>query len=162
MPKKESKLEDLKKDYEKIQKKYNLPTFEKLNEDFYIEKISETETDFLIREIRKFVADKFSNYLRFIEAILNPVNVPMFVFSIIKAMGNEEKNELTVIYKKLVRVEVTLIELDVDFSEKKEADFIKESYESWQKIKKDMLNIIESIKRNWDNKSEGNSKKYFG
>jgi hypothetical protein len=157
-----SDLENLKKDYEKVQRKYDLPNFEELNKDFQIEKIAEVETDFLIREIRKFIADKFSNYLRFIEAILYPVNTPMFIFSIIKSIGAEEKKKLTDIYKKLAKIEIRLIELDIKFFEEKEAEFIKESYGFWQKIKKDILGIIDVIKNNWDNKSEVNGKGYFG
>ena len=157
-----SDLENLKKDYEKIQRKHDLPSFEEFNKDFQIEKVAEVKTDFLVREIRKFMADKFSNYLRFIEAVLQPVNTPMFIFSIIKSIGAEEKKKLTDIYKKLVKIEVRLIELDIKFFEEKEVEFIKESYEVWQEIKKDMLEIIESIKKNWDNKSEVNGKGYFG
>jgi len=159
---KESDLENLKKDYKKIQEKHNLPGFEELNKDFQIEKVAEVKTDFLIREIRKFMADKFSNYLRFIDAFLHPVNTPMFIFSIIKSTGVEEKKKLIDIYKKLVKIEVRLIELDINFFEEKEAEFIKESYEVWKEIKKDMLEIIEVIKKNWDNKSEVNEKGYFG
>lgn len=162
MSKKEFSLENLKKDYRKIQKKYSLPEFEKLNEDFQIEKIAETETDYLIREIRKFMGEKFSNYLRFVEAILNPINVPMFIFSIVKSIRSEEREKLVEIYKQLSKIEVSLIELDINFSEKKEADFVKQSYKIWQKIKKDTLEVIETIKKNWDNKLEGKSKGYFG
>lgn len=157
-----SDLEKLKEDYKEIQKKYNLPTFEELNKDFQIEKIAEVETDFLIREVRKFIVDKFSNYLRFIETILQPVNAPMFVFSIIKSIGAEEKKRLTDVYKKLVKNEVRLIELDIEFVEKKEVEFVKESYKIWQEIKKDILEVVEVIKKNWDNKFETNNKGYFG
>ena len=158
----ECNLESLKEDYKKIQERYDLPEFEKLNEDFQIEKLAETETDFLVREIRKFVADKFMNYLRFIESILNPVNVPMFVFSIVKSIGEDEKKRLTEVYKKLAKCEVDLIGLDIEFSEDNEAKFVKESYEVWQEMKKDILGIIDVIKKNWDNKLESNGKGYFG
>ncbi|MBA7660405.1 hypothetical protein ES703_68407 [subsurface metagenome] len=157
-----SDLEKLKEDYKEIQKKYNLPIFEELNKDFQIEKVAEVETDFLIREVRKFIVDKFSNYLRFIETILQPVNAPMFVFSIIKSIGAEEKRRLTEVYKKLVKNEVRLIELDIEFVEKKEVEFVKESYKIWQEIKKDILEVVEVIKKNWDNKFETNNKGYFG
>jgi len=159
---KESNIENLKKTYKKIQKIYALPDFEKLNSDFQIEKVAEIETEYLIREIRKFVADKFSNYFRFIEIILNPVNAPMFIFSIVKSLGAGEKKKLTEIYKKLAEKEIRLIELDIEFSEKKEAEFIKDSYKTWQGIKKDMLEIIGVIKKNWNNKLEQNGKGYFG
>ena len=158
----ECNLGSLKEDYKKIQKKYDLPEFEKLNEDFQIEKLAETETDFLVREIRKFVADKFMNYLRFIESILNPVNVPMFVFSIVKSIGEDEKKKLTAVYKKLAKCEIDLIRLDIEFSEDIEAEFVKEAYESWQEMKKDILGVIDVIKKNWDNKLESNGKGYFG
>ena len=159
--KKES-LEKLKKDYSVIKKKYDLPSFEELNEDFNIEKISEIETDFLLREVRKFMADKFSNYLRFVEIILNPINAPMFIFSIIKSISNEEKNNLKEIYKKLAKIEVKVIELDISYKEEKEVEFIKESYKIWQEIKKDIALIISAVKKNWDNKFEVNGKSYFG
>lgn len=162
MMKEKSKLELLKKKYSVLHEKYNLPEFEKLNEDFYIEKAAEVDTDYPIREIRRFIADKFSNYLRFIEAILNPVNAPIFVFSITKSIDAKEKEKLSEVYKKLAKIEVNLIEIDIQFSEEKEAEFIKESYEIWQDIKKYLLTFIEVVKKGWDNKIEKNNKNYFG
>jgi len=159
---KEFNLENLKKAYQKVQEKYDLPDFEKLNEDFQIEKLSEIETDFLLREIRKLIADRFFNYARFVESLLNPVNVSMLVFSVIKTLDVKGKERLTEIYKKLAKREIELIELDINSTEEKEAEFIKESYRLWQDIKKDFLSIIKIVKKNWDNKSEVNGKGYFG
>ncbi|MCK4647406.1 hypothetical protein KAT24_00575 [Candidatus Pacearchaeota archaeon] len=155
-------LENLKKEYAKLQKRYGLPTFEELNNYFEVEKASENETDFLLREIRKLIAERLFNYLRFIESLLNPVNVPMFVYSIIKTFDVQEKEKLTEIYKKLAKREVELIELDIDSTEEKEAQFIKESYRLWQGIRKDVLEVIDAIKKNWDTKVEADKKDYFG
>ena len=155
-------IEELKEKYKEIKEKYNFPSFDELNREFQIEKASECESDYLIREIRKFVADKFSNYLRFIETILHPMNAPMFVFSIIKSISVEEKNKLTEAYKELAKYEVKVIKLDVSFNEEMEAEFIRESYKAWQKIKENILSVIEIMEKNWDNKFEGNNKGYFG
>jgi hypothetical protein len=155
-------LENLKKDYKKIQEKFNLPGFDELNQDFQIEKIAEYETDYILREIRKFVVEKLSNYLRFIESILNPVESQIFIFSVLKTLGPEEKKKLSEIYKKLARNEVEAIEVDVRFSEEKEAEFIRESFILWQEIKEDILGIIEVIKKNWDGEAGTNSRGYFG
>lgn len=155
-------LDQLKKEYTKIQKKYALPSFEELNKDFQIEKAAEVQTDYLIREIRKFLTDKFSNYMRFIEALLNPVNTPMFVFSVVKSLGVEEKTKLTETYKKLAKIEINLVEVDIEFSEEREAEFIKKSYLVWKDVKNDILDVIGHIKGNWDNKFEVNKKGYFG
>lgn len=162
MSKKESQLNEVKKNYRKFQEKYNLPDFEKLNEDFQIEKIAENETDYLLREVKKAMADKFYNYLRFTETLLNPVNAPVFIFSIIKLIEAEKKKKLNEIYKKLAKNEIRIIEVDLVYSEKKEAEFIKESYELWQEIKEELLDIIKNVKGNWNSKLEGKSKGYFG
>ena len=159
---KEYNLEALKKDYKELQTKYNLPSFEELNKDFNIEKAAEVEVELLIREIRRFVADKLANYMRFVEAILNPVNVQMFVYSLIKSLDTQEKEKLTEIYKKLSKNELKLIELDIQFSEEKEAWFIRESFVMWQEMKKDLLDVIEKANHNWDNKVESKNKDYFG
>ena len=158
----ESSLEDLKKDYKVIQEKYSLPSFEELNEEFYIEKLSETETDFLLREIRRMVAERLFNYLRFIESLLNPTGVPMFVYSIIKTFDVEEKEKLTEVYKRLAKKEVDLIEIDIESSDEKEVEFIKDSYKLWQDVKGDVLDVVQVIKKNWDNKVEEDKKNYFG
>ncbi|MDP2628722.1 MAG: hypothetical protein Q8P15_02395 [Nanoarchaeota archaeon] len=155
-------LEKLKEKYKEIKKKHGLPSFEDLNKDFGIEKIAEYETDFLIREVRKYIGERSSNYLRFLETILNPVNAPMFVFSFIKLIGSDEKKRLTEIYKELIKEEIKVLELDMEFSEEKEAKFIREYFVFWQKIKKEMLELLVKVNGNWDNKSEGNSKGYFG
>lgn len=158
----ESDLEKLKKDYLKLQKKYNLPDFENLNKDFQIERIAQNETEILIREIRKLIAEKFSGYLRFIETILHPMNAPMFVFSVIKLITSNEKKKLTEIYKELIKKEVKLIELDIDFVEEKETEFVKDSFEFWNKTKKDFLDILQTVEKNWDNKTDKNNGGYFG
>jgi len=159
---KKQDLKELKENYKKIQEKYNLPSFENLNKDFGIEKAVESETDYLIREVRKFIADKFSNYLRFTETLLQPVNAPIFIYSMIKSCGQKEKEGLTEIYEKLAKKEIELIELDIEFNEEKEAEFIKESYKLWQELKKEAKSIFETIKKNLGNKSETKEKGYFG
>ena len=155
-------LNKLKETYKVFQRKYELPLFEKINEDFQIEKAAECETDFILREVREIITNKFLNYLRFIESILNPSNSPMFMFAIVKTLGTKEKEKLSELYKKIAKIEIDLIELDLEYSEKKEAEAIKKYYEVWQNIKKDFMGIVDVIKKNWDTKIEENGKGYFG
>jgi len=155
-------LAKLKEAYRVLQIKYNLPSFEKLNEDFQIEKAAELETDFVLREVRRYVTDKFFNYLRFIESILTPVNAPMFVFAITKTIGVKDREKLIELYKKIAKVDIDLIDLDVEYSEEKEADSIKKYYEMWQEIKKELLEVVDVIKKNWDTKIGEDTKSYFG
>jgi len=157
-----TELAKLKEDYKFFQEKYFLPNFDELNKDFQIEKIAETETDFILKEIRKYITDKLFNYLRFIESLLNPANAPMFVFAIVKTLGVSEKEKLAEIYKKITKIEIDFIKLDLDYSEEKEANSIKNYLQLWNEIKKGFLEIILVIENNLDNKSEENMKGYFG
>jgi len=162
MEKEENKLEKLKKDYSGLQKKYSLPSFHELNRDFHIEKIAENETDFLLREIRRAIGDKLAGYMRFVENLLNPVNVPMFVFSMVKILDASDKKRLSDVYKLLVKNEVEFIALDLEFDEEKESKFIKASSGLWKNTSRDVLAVMNKIKKKWDDKSEAGDKGYFG
>ena len=159
---KEWNLAQLKTDYDILRRKYILPSFEELNEDFQIEKIAEYETDFILKEIRGEITGKFINYLRFIESLINPSNGPMFIFAIIKTLGINEKEKLATLYKKIAKVDVDLIELDLEYSEKREADSIIEYHKMWQEMKKELLEVVNIIKKNWDNKREEDKGNYLG
>ena len=155
-------LENLKKEYSKLEEKYGLPKFDELNEDFNIERISDIATDMILREVRKFMAETFSNYLRFIETILNPVSAPMFIFSVIKSINTEEKEKLKEIYKKLAKINVKILENELIYSTEKEVDFIKNFYKEWQEIKKELLEVIKLVEENWDKKFDVDERSYFG
>lgn len=155
-------LEELKKSYAILREKHNLPEFDELNRDFSIEKISEYETELLLKEIRRFMFDKFSNYMRFLEGLLNPVNASIFTFSVLKSLNSDDKKIIEEIYKKLMKIELELMAVDIDYNEDKEVEFIKESYKIWHEIKKGWKQTIDSVKKNWDNKIEENNKAYFG
>ncbi len=157
-----SDLEKLKKNYKDIQKKYSLPEFEDLNKYFGIEKVADVETDYLIREIRRYISEKLYSYLRFTETLLNPANAPIWIFSVIKTMDENQKSKISEIYKKLAENELKLFEIDLNFSEESEANFIKEGYRLWIEIKKELSDFLNNVKSNWDNKFEVNNKGYFG
>lgn len=155
-------LELLKERYLELQKKHNLPSFQELNKEFGIEKTEIEKFDILIREIRKYVADKLLNYLKFIETILNPSNASMVIFSIIKTLGADEKQKLTEVYKKLAKTELDLIELDISFNEEKEAEFINKNYLLWKELSRELMIVIAKVKENWDKESTRGNNSFVG
>jgi hypothetical protein len=158
---KESVLNDLKKKYEPLMKKYKLPSFSELNKEFEIEKTQEHETDFLLREVRKDVGEKVGAFLRFLETILNPVMGPVFILNAIKNLSSRDKELIRENYEILVDLEIKAISLDVIYDEKKEAEFIKEAYKKWQGIKPDIKEIIDSLRKAQSIK-EDKRKSYLG
>lgn len=158
----ERKLADLKKEYEKAQEKYKLPSFQALNEDFEIEKAVEHESEILLREIRKVMMDKVIAYFRFIELLLNPSNAPMFFLFLLKGLEATDRKNIEDIYNKLGKIEIDVLSLDNNYSEKSEAEFIKKMYKEWQEVKKDMQKLVDVFSKSWDRKSEKKEKGYLG
>jgi hypothetical protein len=154
-------LEQLKKQYSKLQKQYQLPNFSELNKQFDVEEI-DVETDFLLRKIRRNIAEKVAGYMRFIEIILNPQNTPLFLFKLIKKLESKDKEDLTKLYEKLGAFEIKLVSLDLDYNEKNEADFITKCFELFnQEIKTNLLALTEKMSNGNDN-SKTNGASYFG
>jgi hypothetical protein len=158
---KDSVLNDIKKRYGPLKKKYKMPEFNKLNEEFEIEKIQEHETDFLLREIRKDVGEKVGAFLRFLETILNPVVAPVFVLNSLKNLSSHDKELIKKNYEMLVELEIKAIGLDVEYNEKKEAEFIKEAFKKWQDAKPEIKEIVHSLGKAQFT-TDSKSKSYLG
>ncbi len=155
-------LDNLKKEYLVFEKKYKLPKFSELNVDFEIEKLQGHETDFLLREIRRIINEKINAFLRLFELFLTPQSAPLFLLSAIKNLSPEEKEKIEKIYKKIMVFEIKAISLDIDYSEKKEADFIKEISSFWNNLKIDLKIIDEVLSRIKEETIQKKNKSYFG
>ena len=138
-------IEKLKEEYEKLSKKYSLPDYKKLNELFDIEEVN-PETDFLLRIIRRKIIEKISNYFRFIEIILNPSMAPLFLHKKLKNIHSEERALLSRIYEQIGNLEAETILLDLEYSEKAEAEFIKKLFHTFNNtIKNDLIKSIKNL-----------------
>jgi len=153
-------LDELKLKYNELSKKYDLVDFYELNKIFDIEEI-DSETDFLLRKIRRVVADRIAGYLRFVELILSPSNAPMFFFKLVQKLEEPDKIVLGEIYEKLGNFEIEIIALDLDYNEKDEADAIMKMYKVFLEIKKNLLKIIKTLS-NGVNKKRDLNRSYFG
>lgn len=155
-------LERLKQGYNLLKEQHNLPDFTKLNELFDIEEI-ESDSEFLLRKVRRVVADRISGYLRFIEIILNPSNAPLFFFKLIKKLDETDKNLLNELYESLGKFEIEVIALDLEYSEKNEADFIKKSYVLLKEnISMKLLKIIKKMSNGAGLEKLEEKRSYFG
>lgn len=161
MEKEKSNLSKLKKDYNKLTKDSTLPSFEKFNADFQIEKLSPDETMALEREMRREISEKFSNYLKVIETLLQPTNATMFIFSIIKKISKEDQLNLQDIYQELSIKELETVELDLEYDKEKEMKFLENAYKLWQEQKPKLMKIFSKLKNLKENKEKTSSANYF-
>ena len=158
----ENKDFDLATAYDKLKQKHGLPEFEKLSEDFDIEKTIDKESTFLIREIRRTINEKLSAYTHLFETILNPTATPMFMFSILRGIDEDNKKKIKEVYKKLSRLQIKAIKLDTIYSEQAEVEFIKNSFNEWQDLKKTIYKVIEKFDENIEEDPSSKERGYFG
>lgn len=155
-------LKELKEHYEKVRSEYELPKFSELSQIFDIEEI-DSDTDFLLRKIRKVASEKIENYLRFVETILNPNAAPLFFFKLIKKLDNVDREGLTKIYETLGGLVIEIISLDLSYSEKEEAEFIKKSFRIFdEEIKKEFLEFVRKMINEEDNDKKVGESSYCG
>lgn len=160
--KENSCLEELKEKYEVLREKYALPSFYELNKVFDIEEL-DSETDFLLRKIRRFISEKLAGYMRFIEVLLNPSNAPIYFFKLIKKLDEPDREALNVMYDTLGKIEVETISLDLNYNEEKEVEFIKKLYKMFNsEIREKLLDVLVKLGNGENEKKKEVNGSYFG
>jgi hypothetical protein len=138
-------LKEFKKEYEELAKKYKIQSFKELNEEFEIDKI-DRETECVLRLVRKAMIEKIVNSLGFLEMLLNPTNSPRIYLPYLKNMTIEDKEIIEKIYSSLADLSLNSLLLEVEYSEKGEAELIKKIYSTWDSNKTDFKKIIINVR----------------
>ena len=152
--------EKIKKKYNELKKKYSLPDFEELNNEF---EISIIEHDyFLLREIRNKIINKTISICESFENLLTPDNTVVSIYEY-KAFNDAEREEIFGLCKKLKVFEKLSLELSLNYDEKKDAEFINEFFSSWESIKNRIKKIIRKMRDFWEKEStKKDNEEYFG
>ncbi len=155
-------LKKIKINYEIFHKKYGLPEFSFMNENFEIENIDSEETELFLKRMRKHITEKIFYILRTLEVFLNAQNAPMYMFNIIKSMTSTEKEHITELYKRLAKYEIEAFGLEAKYDEKKEAEFIKKFSIDWKDASEDLIQIYEFMKEGYNKQGKKENKSYLG
>jgi len=142
-----AKMEEIKKKYEDLEKKYKLPSFNNLNNEFEITTIEHEE--FLLREIRRKIIEKMELYTKVLESLLQPNTDSLSDMYECRIFGDEEKDKLFKLFKRLMYFDRLSIETSIDENDKKSAEFINDIWKEWDKIKKELSIFIKKLKEEW-------------
>ena len=155
-------LDNLKNKFEKLREKYDLPEFYELNKLFDIEDV-DSDSDFLLRRVRRTIAERISGYSRFVDVILNPSNAPVFFFNLLKKVDNKDKEIIAGVYEIVGNIELEMMGLDLEYSEKKEAEFIKMIVDVFdKKIRPIFLEFLKKMGNHNGLEVKKESRSYFG
>lgn len=141
---------DIKKEYQKLSKKYKLPDFKKIEKEFNISTIE--ETDSLLKEIRK----KVYEYIEAVKKLIEPILQPDAVLSDMhecRVFNETEKKDIYELFAKIMYFE--RFSNEAAFSdEKKTAEYLCEFMEEFPKIKKKLKDISKRLKESWKEQEE--------
>lgn len=154
------KQKPLRKQYEALRKRYELPAFEDVDSEFDISGI-ELEGS-LLRGIRSKVTEKLGDVRCLLEEVLHPeTNLVDLCES--RVFDEDEKKGLFGLYKRLMVADRHSAELSVLNDEKLEAAFIKSFYSEWKGLKPELVKFIRKLKESWEKETEeGETAGYMG
>lgn len=153
-------LQKFKEAYDALAKQHALPSFVALNNDFELDKISQ-ESMTVLRAVRKALMEKVFNLLNFLEMLLNPVNAPRTYLPYIKAMTNDERKAIDVLFGTFGKLTLRALPLEVEYSEKREAGMIKDIAKTWSDAKQELAHLMGRVGAPTDNGAK-KERSYYG
>ena len=151
---------DIKEEYTKL--KLPLPRFEDLDNEFEISNASIKNKNFLLRNIRRRVNEKVIFYCRIIEGLIYPNSNNIIGMIEIKFFDEEEKNEISKLYKKLMQFERESLAIDVNPDDKKDVEYMNTVFKQWKQYKEELIKITRKMKDSWKMQEETTKDSYFG
>jgi hypothetical protein len=139
----------IKESYDRLRKKHNLPDFDKINNEFEISTLE--KDDFLIRAVRRRMAEKLSHFAKFLEDLLSP-DASFASMTECRDITEDDKQQIFDLFQKLMYFGTLSSQLDLLCDDDKEVDFIIKFFAEWQAIKKDLNLLLEKIKSSWTEK----------
>ena len=138
----------VKEEYEKLKKEYPiLPEYNKLNHEFEISTIE--NTDFLLREIKRKIGEKFEPLLDLLEHIITPDTNSFSDMYECRCYTNGEKKIVIDIFRHLMEQYRSLLETDLIADDKVDAETIRKLYDIWLQEKKQILPYLKKIRECW-------------
>lgn len=144
--------------YKKL--KHKLPNFKELDSEFEISFIK--DKPFLLRSIRRRLTEKVILCCRIIESLIYPTQSNIITAIESKELSEEQKKKMESIYKKFMIFERESLRLDMNPSDKDDADYINNVFNKWFEFKKEMIKVVEFMKDSWVKEEKLDENNYFG
>ena len=153
----------LKQTYNKLVKKYHLPAWQALDDEFeIIETKDGMEVIHTLRFIRRRMTDKFSSYALILEGILQPNPGSLISLQEPKFFTEEQLQIVITLLTEFMYLERQSLLLDTASTEKLDAVFIKNSFNAWKILKKDLLLVTTILAEGWKKERKSDSFSYMG
>lgn len=138
----------IKDKYAELKKEHPiLPEFDKINHEFELADIE--QDNFLLRQIKRKIGEKFEPVLELFESILNPDANSFSDMYECRCLSNGEKKQLLETYRHLMEQYRLIMETDVIGDDKLDADAIRKIHDLWLVEKKQIAPLMKKIRETW-------------
>tara|TARA_Y100000310_G_scaffold337122_1_gene423364 strand:- start:4852 stop:5328 length:477 start_codon:yes stop_codon:yes gene_type:complete len=154
-------MKNLKKRYEELSKKYNLPSYDELDKEFEILYIREVfEISKPLAYVRRRLSDKLGGVCGMLQSLIQPNPNSSVSIEESSFFSKDEKQKLVKLLKELMYYERLSVHLDVNSEEEKDAEFIKEASEKWNEVKPKVESITGKLKDGWQKEVKAKAKNH--
>lgn len=156
--------EEFKACYEVWQKKYNLPAFKDLEDEFdlYLSDVEKTPKDVVLAVIRRRIQEKVGGVVHLLEEISFPNNGSLVSLHEAKFLSDEQKEKVGELMQKLMFFERKGIIVDLKPSIATDAEFINSFMKEWPEMLKQIISVLESLRDGWKETDKKEILHYFG
>lgn len=154
-------------EYEEYRKKYDLPEFEKLNEEFEVfNGLLNTfeKPEFLLRNIRRRMVDRFYTWINYLHNFIYANQQSLILMNEFQQFSDEEKQEIIMIVNKIMFINRLSVKLEVNHDDGENAQFINKYYYEWNTLKQQLMDITSKNISGWQKsltEKEETSKDFF-
>ena len=138
---------DIEKQYNELRKKFKLPEFKDLDNEFEISDLE--ETNFLLKAIIRRIAERFDFYTTMLEEVLQPDTSNLYAMHETRFFDENEKKQMYDLYSRLMNFNRQSIEVTLENNEKNAVDFINSIFNEWNGLKQELLGVINKMKSSW-------------
>ena len=142
---------EIEQGYNKLRKKYKLPKFNEIDSEFEISNLESAR--FLIKNILRRIEEKLEFYIEVIGNLVHPDVSSLSTMYEVRYFSDDEKNEVYMLFKKLMKANRSIIGLILVSDEKKQTDFLNGFLNEWQDMKKELIDHIGKMKDSWEKES---------
>ena len=156
------KSEIMKKEYEKIRKKFDLPDFEVLNTEFEI--ITIEPDGFLLREIKRKINERLSSACEMLTKMIQPETTSLVDLYEYRCFDDAAKKQIFELFSRIMYLKRKINESELLLDSEKDAAIIKEAAETWPKLRKQMIPFVKELEICWETTPESDKelKEYLG
>tara|TARA_Y100000310_G_scaffold94955_1_gene92785 strand:+ start:19986 stop:20453 length:468 start_codon:yes stop_codon:yes gene_type:complete len=142
---------EIEQEYYKLSKKYKLPKFNELDSEFEISNLESKR--FLIKNILRKIVEKLEFYIEVIGNLVHPDASSLSSMYEIRYLSDDEKNEMYVLFKKMMKAERSIVEVVLRNDEKQQVEFLNGFFNEWADMKKELVSYLSKIKESWSKES---------